>query len=95
MAPAINDLPAKAGDARDTGSIPGSGRFAGVGNGNPFQYFWLKNSMTEEPGRLYSTGLQRVTHNGVHASNTRKKIVSDQQYFCEPTRHLLLFNDLK
>ena len=29
------DLPASAGDARDTGLIPGSGRSPGVGNDNP------------------------------------------------------------
>ena len=29
---------ANAGDARDTGSIPESGRSPGGGNGNPFQY---------------------------------------------------------
>ena len=32
------NLPANAGDLRDVGSIPGSGRFPGVGPGNPFQY---------------------------------------------------------
>lgn len=31
------DLPAKAGDLRDTSSIPGSERSAGGGHGNPFQ----------------------------------------------------------
>ena len=40
----------------DQASIPGSGRFPGKGNGNPFQYSHLENS-TEEPGRLQSTGL--------------------------------------
>ena len=29
------DLPASAGNARDTGLIPGSGRSPGVGNDNP------------------------------------------------------------
>ena len=29
----------------DTGSIPGSGRFSGEGNGNPFQYSCLGNPM--------------------------------------------------
>ena len=29
------NLPAKAGVARDSGSVPGSGRCPGVGNGNP------------------------------------------------------------
>ena len=37
--------PANAGDARDVGSIPGSGRSPGVGNGNPLQYSCLENSM--------------------------------------------------
>ena len=36
---------ADTGDIRDVGSIPGSGRSPGVGNGNPLQYSCLKNSM--------------------------------------------------
>ena len=36
---------AKAGDTRDMGSIPGSGRSRGVGNGNPLQYSCLENPM--------------------------------------------------
>ena len=34
----VKNLLANAGDARDVGSIPGSGRTPGGGNGNPFQY---------------------------------------------------------
>ena len=30
-------------NARDLGSIPGSGRSPGGGHGNPFQYSWLEN----------------------------------------------------
>ena len=30
---------------RHAGSIPGSGRYSGEGNGNPFQYSCLENSM--------------------------------------------------
>ena len=37
--------PANAGDARDTGSIPGSGRSPGEGDGNPLQDTCLENSM--------------------------------------------------
>ena len=33
----VKNLPASAEDARDLGSIPGSERFPGVGNGNPLQ----------------------------------------------------------
>ena len=41
----VKNLPANAGDTRDTGSIPGSGRSPGGGNGSPFQYSCLENSM--------------------------------------------------
>ena len=34
-----------AGDAGDWGSIPGSGRFSGGGDGNPVQYSCLANPM--------------------------------------------------
>ena len=34
----VKNPPANAGDAGDVGSVPGSGRSAGVGNGNPLQY---------------------------------------------------------
>ena len=34
----VKNLLNSAGDTRDVGSIPGSGRFPGVGNGNPLQY---------------------------------------------------------
>ena len=44
--------PAKAGDARDVGSIPGLGRSPRGGNGNPLQYSCLENPMEEEPGGL-------------------------------------------
>ena len=39
---------ANAGDARDTGSIPGSGIFPGVGNSNLLQYSCLENSKDRE-----------------------------------------------
>ena len=34
-----------AGDAGDTDSIPGSGKFPGGGNGNPHQYSCLENPL--------------------------------------------------
>ena len=42
---AIKDIPANAGDARDMGSIPRSGRSSGEENGNPVQYLCLENTM--------------------------------------------------
>ena len=41
----VNNLPANAGDIRDTGLIPGSERVTGEGNGNPLQYSCMENSM--------------------------------------------------
>ena len=41
----VNNLPANAGDTRDVGSIPEYRTFPGVGNGNPFQYSCMENSM--------------------------------------------------
>ena len=43
----VKNLSANAGDARDAGSIPGSGRSPGVGNGNPLQYSCLEDSWAE------------------------------------------------
>ena len=41
----VKNLPANAGDLRDEGSIPGSGRFPGGGHGNPIQYSCLEKPM--------------------------------------------------
>ena len=41
----LKNLPANTGDARDRGSIPGSGRSPGVGKGNLLQYSYLENPM--------------------------------------------------
>ena len=41
----VKNLPANAGDV---GSIPGSGRSPGGGNGNPLQYSCLESSMDRE-----------------------------------------------
>ena len=53
----VKNLPASAVDIKDVGSIFGSGRSPGEGDGNPLQYSGLEN-----PGRLQSIGSQRVRH---------------------------------
>ena len=45
MALVVKNLPASAGDSRDVGSISGSGRHPGQGNGNPLQYSSLEKPM--------------------------------------------------
>ena len=45
VAQLVKNLP---GNTGDLGSISGSGRFLGEGNGNPLQYSCLENSMDKE-----------------------------------------------
>ena len=54
----LKNLPASAGDARDVGSIPGSERSSGEGNGNPLQYSCWENPMDRE---AWSTTVLGVT----------------------------------
>ena len=44
----VKNPPANTGDMRDPGSIPGSGRSPGGGQGNPLQYSCLRNPMDRE-----------------------------------------------
>ena len=56
--------------ARDPGSIPGSGRSPGEGNGNPLQYSCLENPMDR--------GTWQATVHGASQSRTK---LSDFTYF--------------
>ena len=56
----IKNIPANAGDSRDVGLIPGSGRSLGEGNGNPLQHSCLENLMDRGAWLLQSMGLERV-----------------------------------
>ena len=59
----VKNLPANAGDIRDSGSIPESGRSLGEGNSNPLQYSFLENPMDRGPWWApESMGSQRVRH---------------------------------
>ena len=60
MALVVKNLPDNAGDVRDMGSIPGSGRSPGGGHGNPLQYRCLENPWAEESGGLKSIESQRI-----------------------------------
>ena len=56
-----SDSKESACNARDQGSIPGSGRSPGEVNGYPLQYSCMENPWTPETGRLQSMGLQSWT----------------------------------
>ena len=55
------NLPGDAGDARDAGSVPWSGKSPGEGNGNPLRYSCLKSSV--DRGAWQAT-VHRVTKSG-------------------------------
>ena len=59
----VKNLPANAGDIRDTGSIPGSGRYPGEGNGKPLQYSCLENPHGQRSLAGYSPWGHKVGHN--------------------------------
>ena len=59
----VKNPPAKAGDIRDAGSVPGMERSPGEGDSNSLQHFCLEApTWTEEPGGLHFIGLHRVGH---------------------------------
>ena len=62
---AIKNLPANAGDIRDAGPAPESGRSPGGGHGNPLQYSCLENSTDR--------GAWQATVHGATKSQTRLK----------------------
>ena len=71
----VEDPPVNAGDTGDLGSIPGSWRAPGEGNGNPPQYSCLGNPMDR--------GAWRATAHGVAKSWTELKQLSTHSSFRE------------
>ena len=61
----VKNLPANAGDARDTGSIPGWGISLREGNGNPLQHSCLEISMDRE---AWQATVHGVAKNGTWQS---------------------------
>ena len=61
----VKNMPADAGDIRDMGSVPGSGRSLGGGHGNPLQYSRLENPVDR--------GAWRVPIHGVAQNWTQVK----------------------
>ena len=59
----VKKPPANAGDKTDAGSIPGSGRSPGVGNGNRLQYTCLEDSMDRGDWQV-------IVHGGLKESDT-------------------------
>ena len=55
----VKNPPANEGDIRDMGSIPGSGRSPGEGNGNPLQYSCLENPTDRGAWRASAHGVAK------------------------------------
>ena len=79
----VKNLPAKAGDLRDTGSNPGSGRFPGGGNGNPLQYSYLENSLDRE---AWQVAIQGVAEESGMTEYTHTQVDNINKSFCNLTR---------
>ena len=62
MARVVKNPAATAGDRRDVGSIPGSGRSPGEGYGTYSSILTWRILWSEDSGGLYSKELQRVGH---------------------------------
>ena len=58
--PGGSEVKASACNGRDLGSILGSGRSSGEGNGNPLQYSCLRIPWTEELGGLSPWGRKEL-----------------------------------
>ena len=58
----VKNLPANAGDARDAGGIPGSGKRLEEGMATHSSALAWRIPRTEEPGGLQSTESHRVGH---------------------------------
>ena len=62
-------------NAGDLGLIPGSGRSAGEGNGNPLQYSCLGNPMDRGAWRTTVHGVARVRHDLATKTTNHQKLV--------------------
>ena len=79
----VKNRPANAGDIKDVGSIPASGRFPGGGHGNPLQYSCMEN--------LINRGAWRTTVHRVAKSWTRLNQLSAHMHLFTSMRETLVF----
>ena len=62
----VKEPACRAGDAGDPGSIPGSGRSPGGGNGSPLWYFCLENPMDRGAWRATVPGVAKESNTTEH-----------------------------
>ena len=76
VAQVVKNPPASAEEIRDTGSIPGSRKPPGLGNGNPLQYSCLENPINR--GAWQAT-VHRITKSRTWLSNWEGKPTADSK----------------
>ena len=72
----VKNPPVSAGDTRDVGSIPGSGRSPGEGNGNPFQYSCLEKPMDRGAWRAAVLGVTKELDTTEHGTNYVQNVMA-------------------
>ena len=86
----VKNPPVCAGDLRDTGLAPGSGRSPGEGNGNPLQCSCLENSMHR--GAWWAT-VHGVTESRIQLKELSKvKAIRDKNFFNYPCLGYITFS---
>ena len=88
----VKNLPANAGDTKDMGSIPGSGRSPGEVNSNHSSVLAWEILWTEEPGGLQTLGSQRVRHNWETEDTQSPSITSILCQLCNSPK--LIYNNM-
>ena len=87
----IKNLSVNAGDIRDTGSVPGMGRFPGEGNGNLLLYSCLENPMdrgdwwaiVHRVSKSQTSGLAHIQFSNTHNKYVQQDINFERQILFE------------
>ena len=85
----VKNPPVNAGDTRDVGLIPGSGRSPRGGHDNPLQYSAWRIPWTEEPG----SAVHRITESDMTEATEHARVLhlhftsNHQQPISEPVVH--------
>ena len=81
----VKNFPANAGDIRDSGSIPGLGRFPGGGHGTILQYFAWEIPWTEKLAGYSPWGHEELDMTEVTQHMCRHLSRSDQRHLRDAT----------
>ena len=80
----VKNLPANAGDLRDAGLIPETGRSLGEGYGDPLRYSCLENSMAGGAWQATAHGSQRIKKK--KKKDTTRQLYTNVGDWCKPRR---------